>query len=141
MGDPLSTAASVIAVVQLSAKVISQCFEYYQAVKHAKVDVERVTDQVENWNTVAKKLQHLLDGPHGTRLQASQELRGALEGVRFQLGSVHDKLTPDKTRRVMRKISIRALKWPFDSKEVEKILQDLARYLQPVTTALQIDQT
>ncbi|KAI0388371.1 WD40-repeat-containing domain protein [Xylariaceae sp. FL0594] len=41
----------------------------------------------------------------------------------------------------MTRFGLRALKWPFESKEVDKILQELARCMQPVTTALQIDQT
>ncbi|KAJ3557561.1 hypothetical protein NPX13_g9900 [Xylaria arbuscula] len=132
--------ASALAVAELSAKIISQCLQYSRAVKHAKKDVERVTEQVTTWKTVAKKLQDLLDGPHRTRLQASEEVRGALKDCRRQLGSLLDRLTPGKGRQAMIRFGIRALKWPFDNKEVEKILQDLARCMQPITTALQIDQ-
>ncbi|KAJ3568906.1 hypothetical protein NPX13_g6262 [Xylaria arbuscula] len=140
MAEAFGVAASALAVAELSAKIISQCLQYSRAVKHAKKDVERVTEQVTTWNTVAKKLQDLLDGPHRTRLEASEEVRGALKDCRRQLGSLLDRLTPGKGRQAMTRFSIRALKWPFDSKEVEKILQDLSRCMQPVTTALQIDQ-
>ncbi|KAI0192760.1 hypothetical protein EV127DRAFT_386433, partial [Xylaria flabelliformis] len=141
MAEPFGVTASALAVAELSAKVISQCLQYSRAVKHAKDDVERVTEQVTNWKTVAKKLQDLLDGPHRTRLQTSQEVRGALKDGRRQLGSLHDKLTSSKTRQKMTRFGFRALKWPFDSKEVEKILQDLSESMQLVAMALQLDQT
>ncbi|KAI1357125.1 hypothetical protein F5Y08DRAFT_348063 [Xylaria arbuscula] len=140
MAEAFGVAASALAVAELSAKIISQCLQYSRAVKHAKDDVEQVTKEVRNCNTVAKKLRNLLDGPHGTRLEASQELRGALEDGQSQLKSLLDKITPGKGRQAMTRFGFRALKWPFDSKEVEKILQNLARCMQPVTTALQIDQ-
>jgi hypothetical protein len=140
MAEAFGVAASALAVVELSAKVISQCLHYSRAVKHAKSDVERIIKEVTGWNTVAKELQNLLDGPHRTRLQTSQELRGALEDGQSQLISLLDRLAPGKRRQAMTRFGIRALKWPFDSKEVERILQDLSRCMQPVTAALQIDQ-
>jgi hypothetical protein len=40
--DGLSGAASVIAVIDMSAKIVSLCFQYSMAVKDAKDDIERV---------------------------------------------------------------------------------------------------
>ncbi|RYP48397.1 hypothetical protein DL768_005716 [Monosporascus sp. mg162] len=141
MAEAFGVAASALAVTEISAKVISLCLQYSRDVKHAKGDIERVNEGVANWKTVVEELQVLLDSPHGIRLQTSQKLRDALTGGRSQLGSLHDKLTPSTRRQAMKQFGFRALKWPFESTEVEKILQDLARCMQPVTTALQIDQT
>ncbi|KAI0804240.1 hypothetical protein GGR55DRAFT_659124 [Xylaria sp. FL0064] len=141
MAEVFGVAASALAVAELSAKIISQCLQYSRAVKHAKDDVERVTKEVRNWEAVMKEIKDLLDSPQGTRLRTSQKLCDALEGGRSRLEGLLDKLTPGKTRQTMTRFGFRALKWPFDSKEVERILQDLARYMQPITTALQLDQT
>jgi len=141
MAEAFGVAASALAIVELSAKIISQCLQYSRDVRHAKNDIARVEKEVTNLSTVMKRLHDLLDSPHGIRLQTFQEVRDALEDGRSQLGSLHDKLIPGKGRQAMRQFGLRALKWPFDSKEVEKILQELARCMQPVTTALQIDQT
>ncbi|KAM6505253.1 hypothetical protein FSOLCH5_014486 [Fusarium solani] len=41
----------------------------------------------------------------------------------------------------MRRFGLRALKWPFDSKEVSDIVSNLERYERTITLGLQIDQT
>ncbi|KAJ8122326.1 hypothetical protein ONZ43_g1455 [Nemania bipapillata] len=87
-----------------------------------------------------KNLDSLLNGPHQTQLAASQNLRNALKGSQAQLGGLHNKLTPSKSRQRMSKYGIRALKWPLESKEVDKILQELNRYTGLVTAALEIDE-
>ncbi|KAI0112494.1 WD40-repeat-containing domain protein, partial [Nemania sp. FL0031] len=141
MAEVFGVAASALAVAELSVKVISLCLQYSKEVKHARGDIERVTKHVENLETVTRKLNELLRGPHQTQLQASQKLGDTLKGSQAQLRSLHEKLTPRKERGLMGKFSFRALKWPFESKEVEKILRELAGYAQPIITALQIDQT
>jgi hypothetical protein len=141
MADAFGVAASALAVTELSVKVISLCLQYSRAVRHAKDDIERVIKEVTNLKTVVRTLQGLLDSPQGTRLRTSQKLCDGLKRGQSQLGSLLDKLTPGKTRQKMTRFGLRALKWPFESKEVEKILQELARCMQLVTTALQIDQT
>ena len=40
--DDLSAAASVIAVIDISTKVASLCYQYSVAVKDAKEDIERL---------------------------------------------------------------------------------------------------
>jgi hypothetical protein len=54
--DGLSGAASVIAVVDISAKVASLCFQYLVAVKDAKADIERLHRKVTDINNVLEKL-------------------------------------------------------------------------------------
>lgn len=43
----LSEAVSVIAVIEISAKTISLCFQYSVAVKDAKKDIERLPRKVD----------------------------------------------------------------------------------------------
>ncbi|KAI3318812.1 vegetative incompatibility protein HET-E-1 [Xylariaceae sp. AK1471] len=141
MGDAFSVAASALAVAELSAKVISLCLQYSREVKHAKENIERVKKEIATWKNVVEALQSLLKSPDGTNLQISQDLPDALEGGRAQLEWVYEKLAPSRRRQAMKQFGLRALKWPFNSKEVEKIVKELARCMQPVTTALQVDQT
>jgi hypothetical protein len=46
--DGLSVAASIIAAVTMSAKIISICYQYPIAVKDEKDDIERVQKKVRN---------------------------------------------------------------------------------------------
>ena len=58
----------------------------------------------------------------------------------MQLEKLKRRLEPSNTRKAMSRLGVRALKWPFTSKEVEKIVADLERYKQTFSLALQVDQ-
>ncbi|KAH8748549.1 hypothetical protein F5882DRAFT_311318, partial [Hyaloscypha sp. PMI_1271] len=49
-----------------------------------------------------------------------------------------DQLEPSRGRRAMQRVSVRALKWPFTSKQVEKIVISLEQYEHTFSLALQI---
>ncbi|KAF2192944.1 vegetative incompatibility protein HET-E-1 [Zopfia rhizophila CBS 207.26] len=139
--DGLSGAASVIAVIDISAKIASLCFQYSADVKNAKKDIERFQKVVADINNVLKRLKQLLDGPNGTRLPATHELWNSLEKCFLELEGLKTQLDPGKARKAMSRFGVRALKWPFTSKEVEKMVVNLEKYKQSFSLALQADQT
>jgi hypothetical protein len=59
--DGLSGAASVIAVIDISAKIASLCYQYSVAVKDAKDDIERVRRKVSDITYILEKIKQLLD--------------------------------------------------------------------------------
>jgi hypothetical protein len=143
--EGLGAAASVIAVVELAAKVGKICLDYWSAVKSARSDIERLQKYTENLKTIAHDVQKLLQGPHGARLETSQKLLEALNNTRSQLGDVAAKLEATlhmgRRAKAMRRLGLRALEWPFESKDVDKIIANLQRDQDSITNALQIDQT
>ncbi|KAK4203865.1 hypothetical protein QBC40DRAFT_274057 [Triangularia verruculosa] len=143
--EGLGAAASVIAVVELAAKVGSLCLEYSSAVKNARSDIERLRKHTESLKTTAEGAHKLLQGLHGARLETSQKLRKALANLYSQLCEIvttlEKKLSTGRREKAMRRLGLRALKWPFESKDVEKIIADLQRDQDSFTAALQIDQT
>jgi hypothetical protein len=68
--DGLSAAASVTAIIDISVKVISFCFQYSVAVKDAKKDIERLQRTVTDIRNVLKAVKRLLllDGQNKPRL-------------------------------------------------------------------------
>lgn len=138
--DGLSAAASVVAVVDMSAKVASLLVQYAKEVKSARDDVARVQRQVDGLKHASEGVQRLLDGSKGTKLEASHELLDALRESTSQLNGLEQRLRPHKTRKTMSSLGIRALKWPFDSKEIEKIIQGLETHSQAISLCLQVDQ-
>ncbi|KAI0014441.1 hypothetical protein F4779DRAFT_11125 [Xylariaceae sp. FL0662B] len=146
MAEILGVAASAMTVIELSAKIASLCLKYSKGVRHAKDDIDRVNKEVINLKRVSEEVQSLLDGPQGARLKASQRLHDALEEGQYQLQRLHhelapNELTPGKRRWWINRFELRALEWPLESKDVEKIVQDLARCMQTITMSLQVDQT
>jgi hypothetical protein len=140
--EGLSGTASVIAVVDLSAKVASLCFQYLVAVKDAKEYIKRLQGEVNSIKHVLGGVKQLLDGlDNKMRLLATQKLSDSLEDCFLQLEAVQKRLEPGKARKAMSQFGVRALKWPFRSKEMEKIIHGLERHKQTFSSALQVDQT
>lgn len=142
--EPLSGAASVIAVIQISQAVASLCFQYLRNVKNAKSDIERLQGELGRLNVVLEGAQKLLDGPNGARLRTSQGLRDGLTGCSLQLEGLktklEKKLNTGKTGKIMSLCGSRALKWPFESKDVDGIICTIERYRDTLSAGLSIDQ-
>jgi hypothetical protein len=68
---------------------------------------------------------------------AFQKVDDTLSECFSQLEELNDRLDL-KSQNVMRRIGWRALKWPFETKQVAKIIQNLAQYKQMILVALQI---
>jgi hypothetical protein len=139
--DGLSGAASVIAVIDISAKITSICYQYSVAVKEAKDDIERVQQKVSDITHILEKLRQLLDSQDKTRLSSTHGLLDSLRQCLQDLEDVKAKLEPGKSRKTMSRFGFRALKWPFTSKQVDKIVSTLEGYQQTFMLALQVDQT
>jgi hypothetical protein len=143
--DGVSSAASVITLIGLSAKVASLCLQYLNEVKNAKSDIERLRGELESLKIVLENARQLLQCSNGTRLQTSQRLRDGLDGCSSQLTELQTKLEKKlntrAARRRMSRLGIRALKWPFESKDVNGIITILERYRDMLSAALTIDQT
>lgn len=133
--------ASVIAIVNLSAKLFVLCSEYITAVSKAPAEISSFRERVKSLETVAQHASRLLKSPDGRLLSTSSELENALQRCENELNQVHGRLAPSTKRKAMRRIGFRALKWPFKRGEVEAIIASLTTYQYTITNALQIDQT
>ena len=138
--DGLSGAASVVAIIDISAKITSLCYQYFVAVKGAKIEIERLQKKVADIERVLKNIKKLLDGPHKARLPTTHNLFESLEQCSKELKHLEEELEPGKTRKVMSRVGLRALKWPFTSKKVEMIISSMEGYEHTFTLALQADQ-
>ncbi|OBS20594.1 hypothetical protein FPOA_06947 [Fusarium poae] len=141
MTEALGVASSVIAVVDLSAKVFSLCLQYSREVKNAKDDIEKLGKEVAAFQATTEELQTLIDGPRSQELKASQQLRFAIEDGRSRLEKLRQQLQPSTRRKRMSRFGIRALKWPFESKEVKGTIEDLVCCRGTISLSLNIDQT
>ncbi|PNP76224.1 hypothetical protein FNYG_10433 [Fusarium nygamai] len=138
MAEALGVASSVIAVVDLSAKVISWCVRYAQDVSHAKEDKKRLTEELTRLNLASVNARNLLDGPHGSRLKASHALLLATLDSQSELKRIERQLAE---RNGQGRVSFEALNWPFTSKNLQSVIRDLQRCTEAIYTALEVDQT
>lgn len=109
--DAVRSAASVIAVRDLSAKVALLCFQY--SAKNARSDIERLQGELSLLKGPLQGALQLLDSPLCGMLQPLQGLDGlgdcSSQLAELQL-ALEMSLNPGYLWRVMRKFGIRAPK-------------------------------
>jgi chromosome segregation ATPase len=137
----IGEAASFIAVINLSAKVASLCFEYSREVAGAKDDIKSLQEELNNLQNILEQLKSLLSQPDGVKLASSPELKPAFTAIEEQLQELDKKLDSGKSRNPLKRYGMRALKWPLESKSVEKIVTRLERHKSAISLALQTNQT
>ena len=139
--EAVAAAASVITLIELSAKIISTCAKYSRAVQYAANDISRLLKEVKSLQEVLERVRQLLNGPHTAKLSASQAMNDAIKDSETELYNLDQRLAPSKPRKIMSWVNSRALKWPFKAAEVDKVLVQLERCKRSISLALQVDQT
>jgi hypothetical protein len=139
--DGFSSAASVIAVIQLTGSIVKICGSYIQEAKDARNQVMFLQRTVAGLESVLHKLRELLQEPCDTKLCTSSSLVNNISDCLSRLEGLKEKIDPVRGKPMMRRLGIRALKWPLKRTEVDKIIQDLERYKSSFILSLQVDQT
>lgn len=132
---------TILAAVTTSATVISLISRYYSGVKNAREDVKRFSTSVEEIHSVLQKVQALVRGPEAARLPASDLAVTAIEQSLREITELEDQLNPKMGGKMMRRVGLRALKWPFTSKQMNEYIIRLERRKAMLNLALNADQT
>ncbi|KAJ4161659.1 uncharacterized protein LMH87_007685 [Akanthomyces muscarius] len=139
--DGLSVAASIIAVVDVSVKIITLCSQYSRAVVNAKADIARLATLLKGLRTTLDHAKALIEAPQGASLSTSHDLQEQLAGCQSTLQELNEKLELGVARASKRRFWVRALKWPFGHGEIEALMSLLERYHGRIMDGLQVDQT
>ncbi|KAL8721438.1 MAG: hypothetical protein Q9225_001883 [Loekoesia sp. 1 TL-2023] len=128
--EGLGAAASVTALLQITAEVGKLCGKYMQEVRHAQKDIERLQSKVSALHEVLTRIHNEShsDMPTATVQKCLEELR-----------SIKERLEPKHRHIAMNRMGLRSLKWPFTSKEVGAQVQELEEYLVIFSTILQLN--
>lgn len=135
----LGVAASVIAVVEVSAKVALLCARYSREVANSKTDATRLQGQTDLLRNALGEVDKLLNSQYGARLEASHKLRDGVTACLEQMRAMEKKMKMGKGHKAMSRLGLRALSWPFTRKEVDKIIEELKVIEATITLALQVD--
>ncbi|KEY68912.1 hypothetical protein S7711_03842 [Stachybotrys chartarum IBT 7711] len=130
--EGLSAAASVVAVVQLSSKVA----HYINTARGASIQRRELRDEVLRCNDILQMIgDQLEEDQEGTWAKKAE----ALEGPQAPLGrlaellvSLEAKLRPPKENEKL----LASLKWPFQEKEVDRIMATIGREKGLLTMAM-----
>ncbi|KAF3931033.1 Ankyrin-3 [Dactylellina cionopaga] len=144
MADPLSVAASLIAVIQLSNKVLSYCYRFHMQAKDSHKEIFPVISELEDLRMLLDQIQEVLpapdpkvatDGSNQVELAELPGLRKSLTSSGEVLGDISDRLAP-----MLGKGLLARLKWPFEGKAIQEKLDNLHRQKTTFQLFLSIHQ-
>lgn len=134
-------AASVIAIINTSAKIISLCFQYSTVIKDSRNNIGQLQWKVSNIKDVFKQIEQLLKGQDKILLLATYHLLNLLKKCLLQIEELEMQLESSKTCKAMSRLGVQALTWLFTSKKVEKCIASLKSYERIYTLAFLWNQT
>ncbi|KAK2786071.1 hypothetical protein FQN53_006980 [Emmonsiellopsis sp. PD_33] len=137
--EALGAAASVITIVEVSAKAATSCLEYINRVKASKVERKLLQDGVKSLLDTLNDVARLLDGPNSSKLSTSQKLRQAVHDCLPELQELEKRLRPKKPRKIIFLARFRDLKWPFEGNEAERRLARIKECREILSLALHVD--
>lgn len=140
--DGLSGAASVIAIIDISAKIFELCQTYVMAVKGARKDIQRLRDGVTSLQDVMTDVKDLEEDPSSSKRSVFSHLNqhnGPVQQCERDLRRLIAQLEVGDGENKMRQIGLRALKWPFSAKDIDKRLQIINDHKATFNLALTSD--
>ena len=131
---------TILAVVELSATTLSCIGKYYAGVKNARADIQRLSNELKGFHVVSQKVQELVQRSQATRLAISTDFTNVAKQSLLDITALEERLDPSKRGRMMKRVGVRALKWPLTSKEVDECITKLERNKLTLSLALNTDQ-
>ncbi|KAH9204133.1 hypothetical protein DL95DRAFT_398746, partial [Leptodontidium sp. 2 PMI_412] len=131
-------AASVIAVIDISAKILKLCHTYIAEVKEARKDIQRLRIEVTSLQDVMYDVKDLAEDPNSSKRSVFSRLNqdnGPAQQCKRDLKLLVEQLELGGENE-MRRFGLRALKWPFSSKDIDKRLQVINGHKATFTLAL-----
>ncbi|PVH69881.1 hypothetical protein DL98DRAFT_438106, partial [Cadophora sp. DSE1049] len=135
-------AASVIAVIDISAKIFELCQTYISAVKEARKDIQRLRDGVTSLQDVMTNVRDLAEDSSSSRRLVFSHLNqhnGPVQQCERDLRRLVAQLEVGDGENKMRQFGLRALKWPLSSKDIDKRLEVINDHKATFTLALTSD--
>jgi hypothetical protein len=135
----IGEAASIVAVVQITAQISKLCGGYLSEVKSAPKEVERLQSKISSLHSVLEKIEQMLMGSKSARLTMSTSVLESLKRCVIDLEELKAKLDAGRRKKPMSRVGLRSLRWPFTRKEVEKAVEMLEGYTTTFNVALLAD--
>jgi hypothetical protein len=136
----VSETASILTIIQISTQVFSWCQDYILSVKYARKDAQRLSTETVALVDILQNIADL-DRAKLPNVDLLNKPGGQLEQCKELLNQLATKLDPGDGKGPMKSLGLRALKWPFSSKEVEKYVRIIGEHKVSLSLAMNADQT
>lgn len=134
--DPVSAAASIAGIIQLSAQSISVCQNYIAKARGAREEISTLQNEVRSLEKVMQKLQELVEAKDSKFVVSGAVQKDVLDPCREELQRLLSKLEPSGFNR----LRLKPLIWPLASSSIQKTTNSLQRYRDTLNIALNVDQ-
>ena len=149
MAEAVAAVASVIAIIQITDRVVGLCKFYIETVKDVASDLRLILLEVSTLKTVLENLNFLNEHNRGVSHAVStlSGKDGAIEGCLRSIAEL-EKLFPSdwkstagryKSKKQRVKATWAALVWPLKEKKAKKLLDEIMRYKTTITLAITTD--
>lgn len=128
--EVVGAVSSIITVIQITAKVISTCYEYQRSTHRYPKDIVKITQELQSLRNVLERLADIANSQTESAsvslptLESLNYSGGPLEICAVEIQQLGANLTPVDGRL---KRTGRMLTWPLKEKDVQKTLGILAR--------------
>lgn len=144
--EPLSAAASIIAVIQITERIVCACKGYIEGVKDYPKDLLTVLREIRGVAGVFESLSYLKeDDVHDavilSRLQGPdgpiESCKIAAEGLSSLLSTPAQEVSNSQgSKRRKLQLSLTTLAWPLKASQAQKLMNDIARNKTSINMAL-----
>lgn len=146
MAEALAVGASVIAIIQISDRIIGLCKFYVETARDAPSDLRVILIETSALKTILENLNFLAacDGPDSPAARCISGADGPIEGCLrtvtelekfFPSNSVWTEERKTSKRRKLNSV-LTALAWPLKESKARKLLDEMMRYKTTIGLAL-----
>ena len=145
MAEAIALGSSVIAILQITDRIIGICKYYIRTARDAPSDLRAILLETSVLKTTFENFQFLMEckGP-STMISSLCGTDGPVDGCRRSIKEL-ESLFPkdpvdvngqDRSKKRKLKSNLAALAWPLKETKARKLLDDILRYKSTITLAL-----
>ena len=146
MAEAIAVVASVVAIVQITDRVIDLCKYYIQTAEDASRDLRTILVETSTLKTTLQNVEFLIAWDNGTSTLAStlSGEEGPIKGCQRSITEL-EKLFPSvnfqtkeqsRSKKQKVKATWTALAWPLKESKARKLLEEITRYKTTITLAI-----
>jgi hypothetical protein len=136
--DPIGLVGTLIAIVEISSKLVSVCYEYRTSVKGARREISHILDEIIVVRTLVERLIDVAEQSDDAALPSLKAVNGPNAPLQRCLEELKDLKSALKLNGNLKPRSV-ALLWPLKQKEVEGRLAALGRIKATLQLAVGAD--
>ena len=137
--DGVSLASGIAGLITLALQVSSVIADFTIAVKEGPQNIKELHQKLLLLGEILSQLQDFLrsEKGKGRSFDSNSVMQSAISSCKARIERIGDKLKPSVGGKMSRLAD--RLKWPFESKEVEKMVTNLRSYTQAFQFSLTIE--